>query len=191
MGLARSLVLELGPADPACSGVARSLLLGNPLEKSLQVLAERGSDEVAMLASLVVSAPKSSAPLVGRSGGTLAETLLRWTKAKENRRLEQRVHRFRGLVASAVMGAVTAMLASLGPLVSSLNLLEGMAGSSTGTLPFAGACMAAIGSAMLGLYMSGRGLVLNVLVAVGVFAIVTLIASPLATVPAVSLWGVK
>jgi hypothetical protein len=191
MGMARSLVEELGPVCPEGSGVARMLLLGFPLQISLRALLENGSHEVAMLVSLVISAPKSSTSLVGRSGEALSLTLERWVKTKENGKLEQKVLRFRSLVTSGVMGAVTAMLASLGPLVGDLNFAAGVAPSTPETLLPAAAVMTAISSAMLGLFMSGRGFFVNVAVSLGVFALVSAVAYPLANVSAVGLWGVK
>ncbi len=190
MGMSQSIVKGLSSVSPKGKDVARLLLLGFPLAVALRPLTEGRSDEVAMLASLIVSTPRSSATLVGRSGEELADTLERWVKLKENRRMEQKVMRFRSVVTSGVLGAVTAMVASLGPLVGSLNFAAPVAQSASGLLP-AAAGMTAISSAMLGLFMSGRGMFVNVGVALAVFAAVSTVASPLASVPSVTLWGVK
>ena len=191
MGIARALAEGLRSASPAGVGVARLVLLGYPLRVSMAPLADGGSDEVAMLASLIVSATKSSALTVGRSGEVLEMILERWVKAKEGRRLEQRILRFRGLVTSGVAGAVVAMLASLGPMVGNLSLATGASSPAAGLLLPGAAVMAGVSSAMLGLFMSGRGFVANVAVSMGVFAVVSAIAYPLANVPTLGLWGVK
>ncbi len=190
MGMSQSIVKGMSAVPLKGAEAARMLLLGFPLAVALRPLTEDGSEEVAMLASLIVSAPRSSAALVGRSGEELADTLERWVKLKENRRMEQRVMRFRSVMTSGVLGAVTAMVATLGPLVGSLNFAASPAQSAAGLLPAAGV-MTAVSSAMLGLFMSGRRAFVNVAVALVVFALVSTVASPLASVPTVTLWGVK
>ncbi len=190
MGMSRSIVKELGGTAPSGRDSARMLLLGFPLEVSLRQLNEDESEEVAMLASLIVSAPRSRTVLVGRSGGELAATLERWVRLRENRRLEQKVMRFRSVITSGVLGAVTAMVATLGPLIGNLNFAAPSLQGTAGILP-AAAGMTAISSGMLGLFMSGRKMFVNVAVALAVFAAVSTLASPLASIPSVTLWGVK
>jgi hypothetical protein len=189
-GVSRAVVEELGRTEGAGRASARLLLLGNTIADSLRPMVEGTSEEVSLLASLVVAAPGSSAPLVGRSGGAIASTVERWVKVKESRALEQRVLRFRSLVTSGVLGAVTAMIASLGPLIGNLSFTGG-ATTGSGALLFGAAAMAAISSGMLGAFMGGRRFYLNVIVALGAFTLVSVAAIPLASVPAVSLWGVK
>jgi hypothetical protein len=189
-GMSRSIIEELGSALPPYSEPARILLLGFPLSASLKPLTEDGSQEVAMLASLIVSAPKSSATLVGSSGEALATTLERWVKIKESAKLEQKVLRFRSIVTSAVLGAVTAMVASLGPIVGNLNFTALTAARPEALLP-AAAGMAAVSSGMLGLFMSGRRFYVNVAVSLAVFVAVSAITSPLVNIPNLTPWGVK
>lgn len=191
MGLARSLVKEIGGVKPLGSDVARMILLGHPISVSLRPIVEYASQEVSMLASLIVSAPRSSTSLVGRSGEALSTTLERWVKARESGKLEDRALRFRSLVTSGVLGAVTAMLASLGPLVGNLNFNAGAPPVNAGTLTSAAGAMTAISSGMLGYFMSGRGLFVNIATSLVVFTIVSVVASPLAAIQSVGLWGVK
>lgn len=189
-GMASSLVDQLADEKPHGTNAARLLLLGFPIEVSLRPLVESDSEEVSMLASLIISAPRSSTPLVGKTGGALATTLERWVKTRENAKLEHKVLRFRSFVTSAVLGAVTAMVASLGPIVGSLDFGSSTLVSSSALMP-AAAGMTAISAGMLGYFMSGRGFFANVAVSLTVFALVGAIASPLAAVPYVALWGVK
>lgn len=190
-GLACSIVEKMGRAGSPGAEAARLLLLGNPIPVALRSLVEEGSEEISMAAALIVSAPRSSAPRVGRSGKPLVSTLEGWIRSRESRELEQRVLRFRGLVASGVLGAVTSMLASLGPLVGNLDF--GASAHPVNPVPLlcAAAAMAGIGSGMLGMYMSGRGLVMNVALTLAVFAIVAAASSPLGSVSPTGLWGIK
>ena len=191
MGMAQSVARELSRAEPPERESARLVLLGYPLAVALGPVIESGCEEVSMLASLIVSAPRSSSVMIGRSGGILASTLERWVKTKESGRLQQKALRFRSLVTCGVLGAVTAMVASLGPLVGTLDFTGGSQPTGATTLLYSAAGLTGISSCMLGLFMSGRSFYLNVAVALGVFTLVSTLASPLTNVSTVSLWGVK
>ena len=190
-GIARALVEELGGSRPRGSDVARMLLLGYPFRSALEQFIERAPEEVAMLASLLVAAPSSSAEMVGRNGSAFGAILERWVKARENARIEQKVHQFRSVVTSGVLGAVTAMISSLGPLVGTLSFAAGAPAAAPGDLLWAAAALAGLASAMLGLFMSGRRFFVNVFVTLAVFCFVAVLAAPLADVSSVTLWGVK
>lgn len=187
MGISRAFVKEFSVTNHQGRDSARSLLLGFPLKSALGPLTVGGSEEISMMSSMIVGAPRSSVFRMGRSGATLASILEGWIKAREGRALEEKVMRFRGLIASAVLGAVTSMMASLGPVIGNLGTLL-TPGASTPVggwfLLASAAGMAAISSGMLGLYLSGRGLFINIVVTLSVFAIVALAAAPLASLPA-------
>ena len=183
-GLARSAVEELCRAGPLGREGARLLLLGFPLSRALLPLVEDGGDEVSMLASLVVAAPRSSAPIVGKSGESLALTLERWIRPREREALEQKVMRFRSLVTSAVLGAVMGMLTALGPVVGSLGL--GASAGGSGALVYGSAALTALGAGMLGAFMSGRRFFVNVLLSLAVFAVIAAAAAPLVSVPSIA-----
>ena len=190
-GIARALVREIRGMGPEGAAVARMILIGYPISISLGPLVKSKSEEVSMLSALVGSATKSSSTLVGKKGRTFAAVLERWAKMKENEKLEIRVQAFRALLTSGVLGAVTAMLASLGPLVASLNFVEGTPPVAAGSLLLAAGGMTAISSGMLGFFMSGRRFYINVLVALTMYAIVSSVASPLVSFSAPSPWGIK
>ena len=190
-GMSASLVRELRGAGSPGSDVSQKVLLGHPPEIALRPLVQAASVEVSMLASLIASARKSSADLVGRTGGNLAGILERWVKLRENMKLEMKVQRYRGAVTSGVLGAVSGMVASLGPLMGNLGAFGSGAYPGSGSLILAAAAMTAISSGMLGFYMSGRRLYVNVGIALAAFAVASSLAAPLADVSAVSLWGVK
>ena len=191
MGMSQSVARELGTVRTIGSESARLVLLGYPLHEAMSPLVESGSEEVSMLASLIVSVPRSSSVMVGKSGGILADTLDRWVKTKESGKLQQKALRFRSLITCGVLGAVSAMVASLGPLVGGLDFTRTPLPGGTGALLYAAAGFTGISSCMLGLFMSGRGFYVNAAVALGVFLVVAALASPLASVSAVTLWGVK
>lgn len=190
-GIAESIVRELPHDARGGEESARSVLLGLPLQVALQSVTNGASSEVSMLASIVVQLAKISAPLGGKNGEALSYILERWVKVRESNRLEERVQRFRALIASAVLGAVTAMISTLGPLLASFG--SGGLGVSQGSSNFlyAGFAMAISSSAMLGVFISGRRFYLNVSVTVATFALVSLLVAPLAELPSISLLGIK
>lgn len=188
-GIARSAVEELADVVPLGTEAARLLLLGFPLRVALRPLVEGANEEVSMIASLVVTAPRSSVAVVGRDGGTLAATLERWVKARESRALEQKVLRFRSLLTAGVLGGVAGMIATLGPLVGGIGL-QGVALGAGRLMPCA-AAMTAVSSGVLGAFMSGRRLYLSIGVSLAAFAVVGAFASPLASLTPSALWGVK
>jgi len=110
MGMSQSVARELGTVRTIGSESARLVLLGYPLHEAMSPLVESGSEEVSMLASLIVSVPRSSSVMVGKSGGILADTLDRWVKTKESEKLQQKALRFRSLITCGVLGAVSAMV---------------------------------------------------------------------------------
>jgi hypothetical protein len=190
-GIAESVVRELPKDADGGEESARSVLLGLPPQVALQSVTSRASNEVSMLASIVVELAKISAPLGGKNGEALSYILERWVKVRESNRLEERVQRFRALIASAVLGAVTAMISTLGPLLASFG--TGSLGVSPGPSNFlyAGFAMAISSSGMLGVFISGRRFYVNVSVTVAIFALVGLLVAPLADLPSISLLGIK
>lgn len=189
-GVAQALVAELREGGAGGREVARLVLLGQPLDVSLSGMTEARSEEVSMLSSLVLWSSKGSAKVVGERGKSLSAVLERWLKLKENEKMERRVMAYRGLIASGVLGAVTAMVATLAPLLGTFVLSQQQAHQS-GYLPIAAAALASMSSAMLGLYVSGRAFPVFVIVAISAFAAVYLAVSPMVDVPSLSLWAIK
>src|SRR5215467_3342564 len=177
-GVASSLATELRGVRSGRE-VSKSILLGFPVDLSLRTIAER-KDESALLASLVAMSSRSSVFYVGKKGEELSHILERWVKEKETRILTERVSRFRGLIISGVLGGVMAMLASVGPLLGSLALLNGQ--SPPQSMVWTSATMTLVSSGTLGLFLSGRKLYLNVLASALTFSALTLLVGPLMTV---------
>ena len=189
-GMAQALARELGGVGPGGLGAVRRILLGFPFSVSLRSLKEGKSEEVAMLASLLISASKSNTSLIGRNGEAVSHTLEGWLKLKENSKLEHRIMRFRSMVTSSVLGAVCATVATLGPLLGNLDFTT-QARPDPGALLFFAAGMTIISSGMLGFFMSGSRFFANVVLSLTVFGLVWSLASPIASIPMIPLLGVK
>ena len=190
MGVSQSLIQELKGEGPQATEVRRRILLGLPLEAALRPISNGSSPEASMLASLVISSKNGSALQTARKGGRLSDVAERWVKARENQRMEAKVRRVRGLIASGVSGAVTSMIASIGPLLGSLSSLGSPGTAPSGSLLLPAAAMALISSGMLGVYTSGKGFFLNVILAGVVYLMVALAVAPLASLPSVT-WAIK
>jgi hypothetical protein len=180
-GTSQALVRELKEAHGEGRNIARKTLLGSPFWEALGPSEAGLSPELTMLASLIATAGRGSSRLMGIRGGELTDTVERWVRAKETDRMEDKVMRFRALVASAVMGAVVATVAGVGPIVSGLNLESGSLSAGSPLLLPAAGLVSVVSSTMLGLYVSGRGFLMNSLITLATFTIVVALVGPLAS----------
>lgn len=189
-GVAHSLVAELPTSGSHGADIARRVLLGFPPEVSMRPTAKGVSEEVAILTQLITQAASSSALLIGAGGAELSFTLEKWVKLREARRIESRVVWFRSVITSGVLGAVTAMIGSLGPVLGSLDFLHPQAPKATDVV-YAAAALAIVSSTMLGISLAGRKFYVNVAVTMVVFSAVDLLVSPLVNSFGGILWGIK
>ena len=188
-GIAGSVVLDLREL-PQGREAARLVLLGHSFRDALDSIRAE-TPEASTLVSLIGSAQGSSIAAISANGGALSVSVEKWLKARESARLQSRVMAFRGVVASGVMGAVSAMLASIGPIVGSLDLMgTGMHPDPTG-LAVAAAAMAATGSGFLGAFIHRKSLYIDVAVSLAAFTLVSIAFAPLASVTPLAPWGVK
>ena len=190
-GLATALVETFRAGDSESREVARRILLGFRVRDALEPISGGKSREISVLAGLLAGSPASSAQVVGRKGERLSMMFERWLKLKETRVMEQRVMQMRGHLMAAVMGAVVAMLASLGPLVSGLTFSQAPQSTGAGTLLLWSGILVGTSSATLGIFMSGKRFYVDVLVAMAAFALSAAAVAPLASVPVVGLWAIK
>jgi hypothetical protein len=190
-GLAASLVETFRDGTEDQREVARRLLLGFPARSALEPLAAGRSEEVSVLSALLANSPSSSAKAVGEKGKSLSMLFERWIRMREAHDMELKVMQMRSHLMSAVMGAVVAMLASLGPLVAGLSFFSQPTGASGGELLTWSAVVVATSSATLGVFMSGRRFFVDVAISLVVFAVTAAAVAPLASVPVVNLWGIK
>jgi hypothetical protein len=190
-GVSASVVLSLRGGKGPEGLAARLVLLGFPPSVSMAPIVSDKSRELGMLASLVTLASNSNVASVGKKGSELSTVLERWLKADDERAMEAKILRMRGLIMSAVLGAVMATVSALGPIVASTDFLGAGVAAQGPTLLYASAAMVAVSSSMLGLFLSGRRFYLNLAVGLGVFWVAFIASSPLAAIPVVSLWGIK
>jgi len=189
MGVSQAVVRELKGTGPQAEARKR-ILLGIPINSALLQIIEAGSAEASMLASLVIRCQDGSVQLTGKRGEELSYLAERWVKTRENQRLEANVRRSRGLIASGVCGAVSGMIATIGPLLGSLSNLgnPGASGASSQvSLLFPAATMALLSSGFLGVYTSGKGFYQNILTAGLVYLLVSIAVAPLANLPPLTL----
>jgi len=190
-GISTSIVTAFREGESKERAAARRVLLGHSHRAAMADLASDRIRELAVLAAIINVTSFSSAKILGKKGGELANLLERWLKAREARLLEQRVFEMRGLIMSAVLGAVVAILSALGPVVGDAGLLGGSVEPVGPGLYYASAAMVAVSSSMMGLFLSGRRFVLNVVLALGVYGIALSVAAPIAAVPVIRGWAVK
>ncbi len=191
-GLACSLVRTFKESSGEGREVAKRILLGLPVRTALEPLAGDESRELGMLAGLMAGSSSASARVLGRKGEDLSVIFEGRLKARETRRMEEKVMQTRGFIMSAVMGAVVALLASLGPLVGSLNFAtQAPPQVNAAVLLWSGAAMTTMSSGMLGFFMSGRRFYADVLISLVVYALAVEAISPLSVVQVVGLWGIK
>ncbi len=190
-GVAAAVVREFSGAQGSLREVARETLLGHPPQETMPSLLAGEGAELAILASLLAEGSKGDAEAAGSRGEWLSLDLEGWVKAREARAMEQKVMRFRGVIVSAVLGAVLGMVSTIAPAVGSFGFPSSAGGVDIGSLKAAAGVMGVLSSAMLGLFMSGRGLVANVLVTVVAFGLVSLAVQPLATIAVPQAWAIK
>lgn len=190
-GVSASIVLALRNGGGAEKSAARMVLLGFPPSKSMAPIVSDESRELGMLASLVTMAAWSNATSIGRRGKDLANILEKWLKAGEERAMESRVFQMRGLIMSAVLGALMATVSTMGPLVASSSFLTGGGAPAAQSLALVSGVMVGVSSSMLGVFLSGRKFYVNLALSIAVYLVASFAASPLSTVPGVSALGIK
>lgn len=190
-GVSASIVLSLRRGEGEEKGAARRVLLGFPPSKSMGSIVSDKRRELGMLASLVTLAAGSNVEAVGRKGAELSKLLERWLKAGEERAMEAKVFQMRGLIMSAVLGALMATVSTMGPLVASSDFLIGGATSAPQSLSLVSGAMVAVSSSMLGIFLGGRRFYVNLLLSMGVYLAVSFATAPLAALPTISLLGTK
>lgn len=190
-GVSTSIVLALRQGEGAERLAARKVLLGFPPTESMASIVSDESKELGMLASLVTMASSSNVAAIGKKGTDLSNLLERWLKAGEERAMEAKVFQMRGLIMSAVLGALMATVSAIGPLVASTSLLTGGTVSPGPSLYLLSGAMVAVSCSMLGFFLSGKRFYVNLGLGLGVYLVAFFVMSPLSTVTGVSAWGIK
>jgi hypothetical protein len=188
-GLAAALVGAFREAEGRESDVARKLLLGQPPRDALGSAAAEGDSDLGILCALVTGSSGANARLLADRGERLSLTIERWLKRSEARRAERKILQTRGLIMSAVLGAVLAILASLGPLVGNMAFLAPGPQLQAGSYFIPCGVMAGVSSVMLGLFMSGRGFYTNLAVSIAAYALAAVAIAPLAAAAGSVAWA--
>jgi hypothetical protein len=190
-GLAASIV-EVYRYDEGEEGsVAHHVLLGFPPKAALMPVLRSSDPLTRGLARYIAHQGSVNLSETGRSAGKLSSLFTHWAKLNERRSMEARVFEVRGMIVSAVMGAVLAFLSSLAPLLSSLQFtLEPVTGGGQNLLVYAGGVMTVVSSGFLGLFLSRRPYV-SVLVAGTVFVLTLWLVSPVLDITLPNLGGIK
>jgi uncharacterized membrane protein len=136
-------------------------------------------------------ASSTNAAIIGKKGADLSNLLERWLKSAEERAMEAKVFQMRGLIMSAVLGALMATVSAIGPLVASSNFMTGGAAPAPQSLYLVSGAMVAVSSGMLGIFLSGRRFYVNLVLALAVYAVASVATSPLVSVSSTSMWGIK
>ncbi len=181
MGSSAAIVRVFRSGDRKDRSVARLALLGYPPRVALAPLIVGSRVEVSMLARMVSGTGGTSARSVGERGEQLSQLLETWVRRSDNREMEGRVYRFRGLMISAVLGGVTAMVTGFGPLASSFSLasLTSPAAPPESPLWFLGGALCLANSAALGFFMGGRAALYFAALSLAAFLVVVAAAGPL------------
>jgi hypothetical protein len=190
-GVSASIVRTLAGGERGERSAARMVLLGHPPSVALAPLTTENTRELAMLTGLIANVSTASAKVLGRKGEALSNILENWLKAKETRAMERRVMQARGYVMCAVLGAVMAIMSTLGPVVGSISFLQSAPPTPSPYLGYASGAMVAFSSSMLGIFLGGRRFYINLAIAGVVFLLGTSAAAPLASFPVSGLWAIK
>ena len=156
----------------------RSILLGRPVEESAARMASGDGPARDLLLYLVQQA-KVDASEASRRADKLAVLFEHWVRAKQERLVDQRIMETRSLMVSAILGGVTAMVATLAPVLASFQLSFTQQATSVGYSQYLGLFFIVPGSFFLGLFFSRRRALLNVMVSVAVFSLVVYLFAPL------------
>jgi hypothetical protein len=158
----------------------RSILLGMSVDESARMLTGSGDHSNELLAYLVEQA-KVDALEASRRAERLAVLFERWVRAKQDRLVDRRIMETRSLMVSGIVGGVTAMVASLAPVLSSFQLTFNQQAPPPAFTQYLGILFVLPSSFFLGLFFSSRRAVLNVVVATAAFALTVYLFSPLVT----------
>ncbi len=178
-GMAASVVETFRDSKSAPEVEAvRSILLGNPVEESASRIAS-GDGPSRDLVLYLVQQAKIDASEASRRADKLAVLFEHWVRAKQERLVDQRIMETRSLMVSAILGGVTAMVATLAPVLASFQLSFTQQTTSVGYSQYLGLFFIVPGSFFLGLFFSRRRALLNVAVSVLAFSLVVYLFAPL------------
>jgi hypothetical protein len=159
--------------------MVRRILLGNPVERSAANLITR-NDLSRDVLLYVINQAKVNAVEASRRADRLTSLFEHWVWMKQQRAVDQKIMETRSLLVSAILGAVTAMISTLAPILASFQLTLG-APQTPPSPSYLGAIFVVPAALFLGVFFSPRRAYLNLVVSMFAFATVAYFFSPLVT----------
>jgi len=178
-GMAASIVETFKASQiPAEVRAVRSILLGKTIEESVRSTIS-GNDHSRDLLLYLVAQAKMDAPEASRRADKLAVLFEHWVRAKQDRLVEQRIMETRSIMVSAILGGVTAMVASLAPVLTTFQLTLTQPQTSPSYSPYLGLLFVIPGAFFLGMFFSSRRALLNVAISGAAYMLVVYFFAPL------------
>ena len=159
------------------SEMVRRILLGNPVEQSIDRLIAK-DDHSREILLYVVGQAKVNAVEASKRADRLTTLFEHWVWMKQQRLIEQRIMETRSIMVSGILGGVTAMISALAPVLSSFQLTLS-AQPPPASPSYLGILFVLPAASFLGFFFSPRRAYVNVAVSVTAFVLVTYFFSPL------------
>jgi hypothetical protein len=157
--------------------MVRQILLGAPAEMAVSGLVSNDDPSRDVLTYLVDQA-KVNAVEASKRADRLTYLFERWLWKKQERLVDKRIMETRSLLVSAILGAVTAMVSVLAPVLASFQLALGTPPSQAAPT-YLGVLFVIPASSFLGYFFSTRRALLNVGLSLLAYALVTYLFAPL------------
>ncbi len=157
--------------------MVRQILLGNPVEQSVAGLISVNDHSREILLYMVNQA-KVNAVEASKRADKLTSLFEHWVWMKQQRVVEQKIMETRSIMVSVILGAVTAMISALAPVLSSFQLTLG-ATPGAPSPSYLGIMFVVPASSFLGVFFSPKRAYLNVAVSVVAYLLVTYFFTPL------------
>jgi len=177
-GIAASLVETFsGSGADEERELVRQILLGVPVERAVANLASE-SDQSHDVLLYVVNQAKVNAVEASKRADRLTTLFEHWVWMKKQRMVDQKIMETRSIMVSVILGAVTAMISTLAPVLASFQLTLGSQPPSPAP-SYLGILFVIPASSFLGFFFSPKRAYVNLIVSVAAYLIVTYLFAPL------------
>jgi hypothetical protein len=177
-GIAASIVETFRESNiPEEREVVRKILLGYPVEQSVAKLISK-NDHSRDILLYVVKQAKVNAVEASKRADRLTSLFEHWVWMKQQRIVEQRIMETRSIMVSVILGAVTAMISALAPVLASFQLSL-TAQPQASSPSYLGILFVIPAASFLGIFFSPKRAYLNLIVSVGAYLLVTYSFAPL------------
>jgi hypothetical protein len=159
--------------------MVRQILLGNPVDESAARLVS-SNDHSRDILAYVVDQAKVNAVEASRRADRLTSLFEHWVWMRQQRMVEQRIMETRSIMVSAILGAVTAMISALAPVLASFQLTLGEQPHPSSP-SYLGILFVIPAALFLGIFFSPRRAFLNLVVSAAAYMLVAHFFTPLVT----------